>query len=48
MSVNLSNIVVLNTRGSDYCCIINAISKNEIIHLMRNADLTKTAEHYKT
>ena len=48
ISVNLSDIVVLNIRGSDYCCIINAISKNEVIHLMQNADLTKTAEYYKT
>ena len=41
MSVNLSNIVILNIKGSDYCCIISLISKNEAINLMQNADLTQ-------
>ena len=41
MSMNLSNIDVLNIKGSDYCCIINGVSKNEAINLMQNADLTE-------
>ena len=41
MSINLSDIVILNIKGSDYCCIISLISKNETINLMENADLTK-------
>ena len=41
MSINLSNIAVLNIKGSDYCCIISLISKNEVINLMKNVDLTK-------
>ena len=41
MSMNLSDIVILNIKGSDYRCIINLISKNEAINLMQNADLTK-------
>ena len=41
MSVNLSNIAILNIKGSDYCCIISLISKNEAINLRQNADLTK-------
>ena len=41
MSMNLSDIAILNIKGSDYCCIISLISKNEAIHLMQNADLTE-------
>ena len=41
MSVNLSNISILNIKGFDYCCIISLISKNEAINLMQNAHLTK-------
>ena len=41
MFVNLSNIAILNIKGSDYCCIISLISKSEAINLMQNADLTK-------
>ena len=48
MSINLSDIAVLNINGSDYRCIISLIGKNETINLMQNADLTEKAEHYKT
>ena len=41
MSVNLNDIAILNIKGSDNCCIISLISKNETINLMQNADLTK-------
>ena len=47
MSLSLSNITILNTKGSDYHYIISLISKNEIITLLQNADLTKKVEHYK-
>ena len=40
MSMNLSDIAILNIKGSDYRCIISLISKNESIHLLQNADLT--------
>ena len=40
-SINLSNIAILNIKGSDYCCIVSLISKNEAINLMQNADLTE-------
>ena len=40
MSVNLSGIVILNIKGSDYRCINSLISKNEAINLMQNANLT--------
>ena len=41
MSVNLSDIAILNMKGSDYCCIASWISINEAINLMQNIDLTK-------
>ena len=41
MSVNLSDIGILNIKGSDYCCIISLISKKEAIKLLQNADLTE-------
>ena len=40
LSTNLSNIAILNIKGSDYCCIISLISKNEAIKLLQNADLS--------
>ena len=40
MSMNLSNITILNIKGSDYRCIISLNSKNKAINLMQNADLT--------
>ena len=48
MSINLSDIAILNIKGSYYCCIISLISKNGAINLMQNADLTKKTKHYKT
>ena len=41
MSMNLSDIAILNIKRSDYCCIFSLISKNETINLMQNADLTE-------
>ena len=37
--MNLSDIAILNIKGSEYHCIISLISKNEAINLMQNADL---------
>ena len=39
MSINLSDIAILNIKGCDYRCIISLISKNKA--LFQNADLTK-------
>ena len=47
MSINLSNIAILSIKGSDYRCIINLIRKNEVIFLVRNADLIKKRKHYE-
>ena len=41
MSVNISDIAILNIKGSNYCCIISLICKNEAINLLQNADLTE-------
>ena len=41
ISLNLSDIAILNIKGSDYRYIIILISKNETIHLLKNADLTE-------
>ena len=32
MSMNLSDIAVLNIKGSDYRCILGLISKNETLN----------------
>ena len=41
ISINLSDIAILNMKGSDYCCIVSLISKEEAVNLMQNADLTE-------
>ena len=41
MSMNLSDIVILNIKGVDYHCNIRGISKSEAINLMQNIDLTE-------
>ena len=37
MSVNLSDIAILNTKGSDYWCIFSLISKNKAINILQSA-----------
>ena len=44
--MNLSNIDIL-INGSDYRCIISLISKNEVISLMQNTDLTEKKGNIK-
>ena len=39
--MNLGDIAISKIKGSDHCCIISGITKNEAINLMQNADLTK-------
>ena len=41
LSMNLSNIAILNINSVDYCCIINGISKIEAINLLKHADLAE-------
>ena len=44
MSVNLREIVILNIKGSDYCCIISLIMKIEALDWLKIADLTEKCE----
>ena len=48
MSMNLSDIAILNIHSADYRCIISGISKSEAVNLLHNIDLTEKAQHYKT
>ena len=41
MSMNLSDIAILNIEVFDYRCIISLISKYEAVKLMQKADLTE-------
>ena len=41
MSMNFSDIAILNIKGSDYCCIFSWISKSVAIKLLQNGDLTE-------
>ena len=41
MSMNLSDIAILNNKSADYCYIISGICKSEDINLMQNTDLTE-------
>ena len=34
-------MVILNIKGADYCCIINRISKSEVVNLLQNTDLSE-------
>ena len=45
ISINFSDIAILNNNGSDYCCIISRISKSEAINLMQNTDLAKKSRN---
>ena len=41
MSINVSDIAILNIKCSDYCCIISLISKYDALNLLSHADLTE-------
>ena len=43
--MNLSDIAILNVKGSDYHCIISGISKNGAINLIENIDFPQKAKH---
>ena len=48
MSMNLSNISILNIHGVNYRCIIKRISNSEAMGLLNNPNLNKKVEHCKT
>ena len=41
MSINLSDIAILNINGSDYHCIISLIIKNKAVNFLQNGCLTE-------
>ena len=41
MFMSYTNTAILNIKGSNYGCVISAISKNEAINVIQNADFTK-------
>ena len=41
ISMNLSDISILNILGADHSRIVNGISKNEAMNLLPNADLAE-------
>ena len=41
ISMNISDIAILNIKSADYCCIISRISNSESKNLMQNIDLTE-------
>ena len=47
VTMNHSDIAILNTENVDYCCIIPEISKSKAIKLLQKIDLTEKKEHYK-
>ena len=47
MSMNLSDIAILNIKSAHYRCIFSGISKSEAINVMENIDLSEKKEHYK-
>ena len=48
MSMNLSDIAILNIKGANHCFNISGISKCEAIDLMQNIDLIKNSRALKT
>ena len=46
ISINLSDIAVLNIKGPDYWWIISLINKNNVMNVIQKSDLTwKKEEH---
>ena len=45
--MNLKDLIFLNIRGVEYHCIVNKISKSEVINLLQNADLSKKVDYYE-
>ena len=48
MSMNLSDIVILNIKNVDYCCVITGISKMKLKSYCKILIWLKKVEHYKT
>ena len=44
MSMNLSDIAILNIKGSNYDCVFSLSSKNKAINLLKNIYLTEKSQ----
>ena len=44
MSINLSDIAILNIHAANYRCIIVGISKSEAEDLLQNVDLNRKSQ----
>ena len=47
LSVDTSDIAIINIKNVDYCCIIHNISKSEAIHLLENSVLKDSGYIWK-
>ena len=41
MSMNFSDIAILNINSANYCCIINWISRGDVVSLLQKADFNQ-------
>ena len=41
MSMNFSDIAILEIKNNDYCCMFTGMSKSEAVNLMQNIDSTQ-------
>ena len=48
MSISLSDIHILNIKGTDYFCIISRISKCEAINIIQKIEQTNKSIKHKT
>ena len=46
MNLNLNAFVSLKIRSVDYRCIINWISRSEVVDFLQNADLSEKVDYY--
>ena len=41
MPININSVAILNIRGVCYRCMINEISKNDVLNLLQKAELNE-------
>ena len=47
MTMNFSDIAILNVKGVNFPFSISGITKSEAINVMQNINLIEKTEHYK-
>ena len=48
MSIDINSIAIFNIHIVDCRCIISRISNSEVLNLLKNAELNKKVDYYKT